>query len=320
MYYIAKEFEEKFEEKIESLGINPKFKENPAYPILLGKLKSLMYSMNMMEDYNNVRVKQEDGEISFEYQYKSADYVGEKYTIRFFSPDKNTIQCIRFCEQQPRKDGDKVLREKSVCDRIIKIDPSSGFIDYYDNQSLVYGSYDKGITVFDSAEHDYYTSGGIVRDKEIRKYNTEMKDMTYDRYDESSMRYIPAMMFKGTFSNIYNSREMLTRDQLDVARHLRIERKNGRDEIVYSTKIPLSTEHGLMDMYPIGGGPYREMEIQPLSQEEIEKLIKMHKNPKTQEVLRLYAKDRDKFYYNSAEDRNFVYNFDEPEEYKPKTM
>ena len=73
-------------------------------------------------------------------------------------------------------------------------------------------------------------------------------------------------------------------------------------------------------MYPIGGGPYREMEIQPLSQEEIEKLIKMHKNPKTQEVLRLYAKDRDKFYYNSAEDRNFVYNFDEPEEYKPKTM
>lgn len=316
MYYTVKEFMENFEEKIDNLGINPMFKENPAYPILLVKFKNLIGLMNILND-ENVFVKQEDKTISFKHQSSN----GDKNTISFFCPDANTFECINFCEKEPRKTTENVLREKSVCDRIIRIDPSIKFIDYYENNSKVYGNYKRGIKIEAFAEHDHYIPGGIVSNKEARTFDTFLSNNTYDSYGQSNMLYIPANLIKGFYSNYYNSREIMIRDQLDVAKYTRWEKRNGQDKIVYSIKTPLSTENGLMDMYQIGGGPYREMEIQPLSKERIERLIKMHVNPKTQDALRQFAKDRDKFYYNSYDDKSFVYKFYEPSiEHKPRGL
>lgn len=119
------------------------------------------------------------------------------------------------------------------------------------------------------------------------------------------MLYIPRAAFRErTFENSYNYRELYVRKQLDTARAV-IEDKD--KEIKYNATVPLSREHGLRDIIAIDGDPYpQEIVIPPLSQEQIEEMIQQETNPKVAEGLRKYAVGRDTYFYNSANDKNFV--------------
>ena len=61
--YNVKELREKLVEKVTGLGINPKFKENPAYAAAISEIDSLIGQMNMFEAAESVTVQEEQGRI-----------------------------------------------------------------------------------------------------------------------------------------------------------------------------------------------------------------------------------------------------------------
>ena len=124
--------------------------------------------------------------------------------------------------------------------------------------------------------------------------------------------YIPRQAFDhGFWHDKYKTNTLLTRDKLDTARWFVDDRRKGTR---YSATIPLSKEYGLRDMIiPNGFNNNRDIVISPLSTEEIEVMIQSEKNPKVREGLRAYATGRENYYYNSADDKNFVYEgFSQP--------
>ena len=304
MNYSVKELREKLAEKISGLGINPKFKENPAYASALAEIESLISQMNMFEAAEVVSVREEEGTISFDW----TSSVGDKYSMSISSSSPETFRCIRIEEKKPYVSTDgQTVREKNVIEEVATIDKSSGFITLTTNGSMV-DNIDCGVGKCNNstwAEQKYYTSNGVMRDREYKGFSRGELTEDFNRTRVDSMLYIPRQAFDfGFWHDKYETRTALTRDKLDTARIVHEDTTNG---IRYNATIPLNQEHGLRDMIVLGGDPYpQNVVIPPLSKEQIEAMIQRESNPKVAEELRALAVDRENYYYNSAEDIHFI--------------
>ncbi len=304
MYYSVKELRDKLSERVIGLGIDKSFLENPAFASAISQIDSLIGQMNMFEAAEAVTVKEENGNISFDW----TSSVGDKYSMSISSSSPETFRCVRTEEKKPFVGTNgQSIRQKNVVEEVATID-KSGFITLTTNGSMV-DNIDCGMGKCNNStwsEKKYYTPNGIMRDREYKNFTRGELSEDFDRTRIDSMLFIPRQAFDfGLWHDKYESRTLLVRDKLDTARIVSEDKTKG---IRYSAITPLNQEHGLRDMVLLGGyDPYpQDVVIPPLSQEEIEVMIQRESNPKVAEGLRAYAVGRTTYSYNSAEDKNFV--------------
>ena len=304
MNYSVRELIEKLEEKISGLGIDPKFKENPAYASAIAELKRLISQMNMFEAAEIVSVKDEKSKISFDWTSNS----GAKYSINISSSSPETFKCIKTEEKKSFvSTNGQAFREKNVVEEVTTID-KSGIITLTTNGSIVDNIDCSAGKCHNStwAEKKRYSSKGVMIDREYKGFTRGELTENFDRTRIDSMLYIPRQAFNfGTWHDKYETRTLLTREKLDTARIVYEDKTKG---IRYIAITPLNQEYGLRDMTINGYEPYpQNVIIPPLSQEQIEAMIQKESNPKVVEGLRAYAVGRENYYYSSAEDKNFVH-------------
>lgn len=303
MNYSVKELREKLEEKVAGLGIDPKFKENPAFTSALVEINNLISQMNMFEAAETVTVKEEENKISFDW----TSTVGERYSMSIYSSSPETFRCIRTKEEKPFVGTNgQTIREKSVVEEVATID-ESGFITLTTNGSMV-DNFDCGVGKCNNstwAEKKFYTSDGVMINREYKGFSRKELIEDFDRARVDSMLYIPRRAFDlGFWHDKYETRTLLTREKLDTARIFSEDKTRG---IRYNATTPLNQEHGLRDMVLPGGDPYpQNVVISPLSQEQIEAMIQKESNPKVKKGLREYAVDREIYFYNSSDDKYFI--------------
>lgn len=304
MYYTVEELRNKLSEHIIGLGIDKSFLENPAFASAISQIDSLISQMGMSESIRTITAKEENGEISFD--WVSSD--GVKYSMSIWSSSPKTFRCVRTKEEKPFIGlNGQSIREKNVIEEVATID-EYGFITLTTNGSRVNNIDCKMDECNNStwSEKKYYTSNGVMRDREYKSFSKGKLSKNFDRTSIDSMLNIPRQAFdSGFWNDKYESRTLLVRDKLDTARILSEDKKRG---IRYSAITPLNQEHGLRDMILLGGyDPYpQNVVIPPLSQEEIEAMIQRESNPKVAEGLREYAIGRNTYSYDSAEDKYFI--------------
>lgn len=305
MYYSVKELRGKLIERVIGLGVDKSFLENPAFASAISQIDSLIGQMNMFEAAETVTVKEENGNISFNW----TSPVGDKYSMSISSSSPETFRCVRTEENKSFIDTNgQNIRQKNVIEEVATID-KSGSITLTTNSSIV-DNIDCRIGKCNNytwSEKKCYTSNGVMRDREYKSFARGELSVDFDRAEIDSMLFIPRQAFDfGVWHDKYESRTLLVRDKLDTAKIISEDRTKG---IKYSAITPLNQEHGLRDMAALldGYGPYpQNVVIPPLSQEEIEVMIQRESNPKVAEGLREYAVGRNTYSYNSAEDKHFI--------------
>lgn len=305
MYYSVKELRGKLIERVIGLGVDKSFLENPAFASAISQIDSLIGQMNMFEAAETVTVKEENGNISFNW----TSPVGDKYSMSISSSSPETFRCVRTEEKKSFIDTNgQSIKRKNVVEEVATID-KSGSITLTTNSSIV-DNIDCRIGKCNNytwSEKKCYTSNGVMRDREYKSFARGELSVDFDRAEIDSMLFIPRQAFDfGFWYDKYESRTLLVRDKLDTAKIISEDRTKG---IRYSAITPLNQEHGLRDMAALldGYGPYpQNVVIPPLSQEEIEAMIQRESNPKVAEGLREYAVGRNTYSYNSAEDKHFI--------------
>lgn len=301
--YNVKELRERLQEKVSELGISPKFQENPAYISALREIDDLISGMNMFEDHDKVMVNTESGVISFSYSSPS----GDKYSLSISSNSPETFKCIKTTEKKPFVGTDGQTIEQKEALEVVTTISDKGFITIdqsyssIDNVNCEQNMCNNTI----SGERKSYSNNGLMMEREYRFLGTGTLTEDIRHASINSMLYLPRQAFNigGISYNMCKESTKLVRDKLDTARMIHIENGN----VTYSATVPLNQEHGLQDMYTMGGEPFPEEVIIPaISQEQIEAMIARENNTKVQEDLRLYANGRDNYSYDSNLDTHFV--------------
>lgn len=305
MTYRLDELMDNFEKKISGLGVDQKFRENPAYATALAQIKSLILGMNIGDETKNVIVSEEKGNITFDWKNN-----GDKHSINIMCSNPDTFGVIYVEDKKPYINNEgNTVRNKNVIEKKATID-DAGFITLIENHGMVYNnpsdiSKCKNIVW---AEKKYYRADGIMRDREFKDYGEGELTESFDNANVGSILYIPREAFKYGFMNDkYEERTVMTRDRFDTAHVYHEDKRKG---IEYSATIPLDRQHGLRDMNTVVGfhGQFpEEVIIQPLSKEDIEEMITKEKNTKVEEGLRKLAQGRDTYYYDSKKDPHFKY-------------
>ena len=303
--YSIKELRDKLANKILELGIDSKFQENPAFDAAIDEIDNLISQMNMFEAEEKIIVSKTQESISFRWNSPT----GGKYSLNISSATPETFKCIKIEEREPFVGTNgKTIKSKNVVEKIATIDKSSGFFTLITNGSMIdNANFDVGKCNNSTwAEKKYYTSYGVMITREYKRFPTGELTEDFDKATVDSMLYTSRQAFdSGFWNNNYETRTLLTRDKLDTATIVSEDKKRG---IRYIAITPLSQEYGLRDMILLNGyDSYpQDIVISPLSLEKIEEMLKKEKDPKVAEGLRNYAVGRENYYYNSADDKNFV--------------
>lgn len=305
MYYSVKELKDKLSERIIGLGIDKSFLENPAFASAISEIDVLLEeAMVVGFDYKDVIVKEENGNISFDYILGD----GRKYSMSISSSSPKTFSCVGTKVELPYIDvKGQTARNKSVVEKVVTID-EAGFITLTTNGSLVdNNNCERGQCNSSTwSERKYYTSDGVMRDIEKKSFEGRKLDFGFDSISAEVLLVVPRQAFNSSsiFYNNYNERLLLEREMLDTAFMIYDNRVDG---IEYQATVPLKKEFGLRDMTLENRQIHnQDFVISPLSPEEIEAMIEREPNPKVAEGLRKFAKGREKYYYNSADDEHFV--------------
>lgn len=305
--YNVSELRSKLEEKLDGLGVSPKFKANPAYAELLSEIDGLISQMNMFESANDVMVTEESHVVSFDWNARD----GRKYSMKVSCINPEMVTCTRIEDESTHIGNDgKSFGVKNVVEDVATID-KFGFVTLRTNGAIVdnIGCGNNWCNNSTWSEKKYYTSDGVMRDREVKHFRRSDLMQSFDRANIHSILYVPRQAFDGgMFSDSYVSRTLLVRDKLDTARVVSEDKDKG---FHYLATNLLNQEHGLKNMSLYGGGLPQDVVISPLSKEEVEEMIERESDPKVREGLRKYAAGREDYHYDSAEDKNFVYDYDD---------
>lgn len=303
-HYSVSELRDKIVEKVSSLGISEKFKDNPAFSSVLAEFDSLIGTMNIMSDSDKVMVTQEEGRISFEYTSK-AD--GTKYSMDISCSNPDKFSCIKIVEKKPwMSNSGSMVRQKEIIEKQVVIS-KKGFITLTTNSS--------GLDDIDcqrgkcnncvSSEQCDYTDSGVMMDREYKLYGVGPLDEDIAKAKVNSALLIAREAFgNGFWSNRYSYKDILRRDKFDTARLVIDDRSK---DIFYSGVVKLSGEYGYRNMVTQGGNFVypTDYTIEPLSLDCIDAELNKEVNPKVREALRKLADGRDTYLYSSTSDPRF---------------
>ncbi len=296
----VKELMTNLDKIMDDMGVDPKFKENPAYEDVLSEIKTMIGQMNIL-DIENVSVYSEGGKISF--KYNSVD--GDRYSVNISAGNPESISFDREVEKKSftTNDGQTVrVGEKVQTTAALN---NTGDLTLstvgksIDNYQCDQGQRNENIMM----RKVNYDKNGVM-DLSERKYSSSRIPLAYDNAPISLNTQI---------ENVYDKRELVSREKIDTARVVVEDKKNGYSTIAFSAVVPLSTEHGLKNMVPQNGiNEYTDsIEIPDMTEFEVQEMVNKETNPKVREGLAGYAQSRAGYHYNSAEDPNFVHKVDE---------
>ena len=138
-----------------------------------------------------------------------------------------------------------------------------------------------------------------------KEYKTPNIQIPYDKININLALNDPreAFTINNWENDSFTTRTQLIREKIDVARLIKEDKEKG---ILYSANVILNKDISLRYMSVLSSKLEDEVTISPLAKEEIDKMIEQEDN-KVQEGLRIYAVDRDKYSYDSKEDKDFIY-------------
>ncbi len=304
MYYSVKDLREKLYEKLFGLGLNPEFKNNPAFGRVVDRIDSLMAQMNMFKAQEGVLVSDDGKTISFEW----TSSVGEANTFVISAVGKNEIRCIKTSTKSEgyNKAFNKELIGKTIVEEVATLEPT-GQLVLEEHGSLLYNTNVKPNACDNSAwsEKCLYDQYGVMINREYKGYKTGELTERIQLASPNSALYIAREAFKpGFWYDKYDTRTLLVRDSYDTARVVHEDKTRG---IIYNAKTPLNNEHGYQNMVLLGGyDPYpTDTMILPKTEAEVDIELDRETDKKVVEGLRRYAKGREEYYYIAKEDPHF---------------
>ena len=295
--YGIKELKEKFVEKIFGLGVDPAFKENPAFAHVLAEMARLLPQPDENGNYPGALIKDENGTISFsckqdgkEYSYKIQDFDSKEFRFtRSVKSDYKLVDDIhgRMGTKQDCIEQDVVLSKEKE----IEITTYRGTAE---DRTL------DSSEIYTSSEKARYASDGIMVEREYTTF-PKSNHFSADRLEAGNL-----FDHAKTSSRDYDSKWTATRKFADVAFVYEVQRVNRDIKPTFRGYAYINQEHGLRDIRISPIIKSFDTVISPLSQQAIDEMIAREPNEKVKEGLRRISKDRDKFYYNPADDINYV--------------
>ena len=301
MSYSVKELRDKLPEKILGLGIDPKFKDNPAYASAVAGIDSFISQMNIMSDSDKVMVTEMDGKISFSYEIN-----GNKNTLEISSKDKDSFECVKTTSNKPIVSDGKMIDTKQAIGQVAKLDDHNGYITITTNVSNIDNvdckkneHNERNVT-----DKKVYSNYGIMMTRNYQGYKSVKIPTNMDNIDLVSAVDPTRPEFNGIWRG--NDNISVQRTQLDVAE---VHVSENMSERVYHGNISLAgQERGLRDLpLPLFSTLSEEVIIPEIDQDDINKLIESELNEKVQEGLRKMSVNRSKYSYNSMDDPRFEY-------------
>ena len=258
--------------------------------------------MNLLEKSEQVMV--EEHKKSFSFNCVSLD--GTKYSTSIYSMSPNIFSCVRTEERVPISTDEGYIFQKNVVENVVSIDELGGIvIDYNSSTVNNFRCENWNCNEISFAERKTYTSDGVMSKKEIKTFPQINIKSGINSINESSMLIRARQGFEaGNFTDSYDTRTFLVRDQFDTAKVKFEDKSKG---MYYFSVLPLDQRYGLRDMNLIDNAIFSpEVEILPTSKYDVEQVIKRESNEKVADGLRKIAIGRENYYYNSADDFNFV--------------
>ena len=321
-YSNLSKLKEKFVEELFKTGMEPSLKENPAFAHALAEMAKLIPDLG--EEAEKVSVKIEGKESKTDKITFSFNYNGSKYSYVITSPRgmganaTNNINCERTVETPIVRPNGRPGKRKDCEDIEIRLAPSGEMIvrknaAYREDTDPmnIGGSPFEAVKWAGRAQEDRYSPDGVMTRSEIKEFKEEEKKAFSLHELPDNILYTTRHTFVGdnvdsAAKNAYDETTIIEREKADVARVTKQRGVSWGFKKIYNSKVRLNQEHGLRDMYlPLGYTEYAEP-IEPITPEQSEAAIAKENNPKIKEALRKWNKDRDKYYYNPADDPNYL--------------
>jgi len=306
MTYSVKELRENLATKIIGLKIDPKFKENPGFDAAIELIDRQISQMNMFESAENILVQEAEGEISFTW---ISNLDGTKYTFSILRKDSKTICSVVTSERNEGYSTELGRELKSKTAKEIEVSLDVFGLNIRENGSIITNTQQDLNKCHNTswAEQRKYNNKGVMSMREYKGFAPAelSKSIEHARVDEMLLVSRNAYVF-GFWNDKYVDRTLLVREKLDCARVVKEDKAQG---IKYCAVSMLNDEYGLRDMYlPGGSNPYpRDVIIEPMSSEDIDKLLQKERDPRVASGLKDYAIGRNTYHYNAYEDPHFVY-------------
>ena len=291
-YYDKADVVNNLEKEIFNLGIDSKFKENPAFNEILENY------IRWFQNANSIAVQKEEGKIIF--NWNSNDSTKHSMIISSYQPQ--VLNCITL-DKKETLDG-IVTTEKIAQENTASIN-DNGDITLIKNHSLVNNVNSKvgKCDNFTNAEKFIFTKDGIMQLKE------EITFPQLELADDIKSVNVGSMLFAArqdlnSPSNYFKTKRSFRRDMLDTAYYTY---ENNVNDEKFSYIGPLNQEHGLKNMKQIGGYEHPMPVVIPtLSSEQIDAMIQRESDPKVREGLKKLAVGRENYYYNPELDKNYT--------------
>lgn len=258
--------------KLQKIGINHSFNENPGFVTVVNTIHGLMSGF----DWQEATVNEKQNSISYEWFDRTSK--GNK-TIEMMaaSDDAKSFSCLQIQDDILPPSVD-IKKSKSATEIVCFINESFDLVVSIRTVGIIYtkNEYSWGADVYSNITDLIYDNYGIMKKKESKEFPKSYFATNFDdlEFQQLSRKQVSEMLDKlrlvienPEFSS-YRCISTLTRDKLDTA----LFKYEEDGSVVYDTLIPLDTEHGLRDMYPCKG-PISNFIIPPRTNGDIANLI-----------------------------------------------
>lgn len=297
--------------EIMKLDIAPGIKENPAFSKIVEDIIRLIPT----DDPGKVAMTSSNGEIKI--SVNGEEY---KYSIKCFVPEQ--IDVVATKTDSIYKEDGRIGTQKACIEKKIKLLRE----DELEVSTYMGSAKDtlKGVYYSPSeAEKKVYTKNGVVRNVEFKEYKESESignTRSVSEQEYFNILFIPHLSDRST-DNSYETITSIGRTGLDVAF---VCKQDSKGSTLFKSHVQINNEYGVSDINIVDIGRYTgyigkthiDPVIHPFNSKLIEAIIKRDNDPRTQEELRQWAKGRESFYYNAAEDPDYVNKID----VKPQTL
>ena len=274
--------------KLIELGANSLFFENPSFCDFLNQIKStISFAKGKVLVYRRGN--------GFDFQFENQ--LGEKKKLYLYCSSPDRINLF-FQEDYVRQHNKEIYKERFQRDLVVKLNLSDGSITMEDTHVIIDSNTkdNNKCNVKSWLYKTEYSPEGIEISNECRDHY-ETINMNYDRYILTNVIDYSGRILKKNCDHLYR----IIRNNLDTAK---VTYNDNVNNTFSNGVVILSQESGLRKMITSNSLLTSDVPtiIMPLSEEEINSIISKESNPKVQEGLRKYVKDRSKYYYNSSSD------------------
>lgn len=292
------------EQAVLDLGVDSRFKENPAFSNVLKEIQRVIQDIHMGTDEELQPVKQQANSLSFE--YVRPEDKGIRYS---FSLLKNHLDQISVEMQTSRtsfNQDDRPIRVRSTTTLNCTLDRYGGItIDKLYSRADTMDCGDNEYNVQPMAQRDVYNDYGVMVEHEQMISNPVLK---FRGNIDQTPGFSPFAVIENRTPGYYEVYEHWRRDSVDTAAVLVDDKKLGRE---YTAILPLSLQHGprRMEIPELHDYP-EEVVIPTITEADVDRIIEMEGNEKVKEGLRKFGSKRcvgqQGIYFDSKTSRAFT--------------